>query len=953
MWRNKLEQLVGLLEKIPQPQSFSSKTGVYEPYFILELRASNWEIIPHATYTRLDGSPGREVRLSLGVIDSSKVDISQKELDCLLFLESDATANNRSIFSYTQPVGFLLDWLSESRLVAKTQFRSEVQPIRVCPEKATINLRLKKGAIGYFLLASLIFPDNTILEIREPATVLTANPIFLLYQDTLYQVASALPAVFWHNYFRIQEQFEIPLDELNEFIRLYLPHILPVLDWNNLGEHISEKEFPLSEKLIIFNEWNNHLQIDVKFRYGANEFPAYPASDRSLATDRKRLCIVRREGEKEEQARRFLEENGLIYRSGHWHIASDYYSLDWMRLIAPKLQKAGFTLVNEEQLQRYRVHREKARLQIKVKAGTDWLNLNFNILIGQNTVEIPDLVKQLESGKPYLRLEDGSSIYFDQDIQERLKEISHFLELKNGQGEIRLPIAGITVLQELQPLSEVVRVDKRVRTLLEKYQQVKKIEAVPPPKELHGVLREYQAHGLNWLSFLHQFSFGGILADDMGLGKTVQVIALLLHLQEQQQLQHPALIVVPLTLIFNWHEEIQKFAPQLRVLRYTGNRQERIKHLKKISRYDVVLCSYGVALQDQKKLAGVKFDYLILDESQKVKNPQTKTYKAISKLEARHKLALTGTPVENSLQDLWAQINIVNPGLLGSLKDFQKRYMDPNGEDPALRRQTLKKIVYPFILRRTKEEVETQLPPLTEIVQYVEMTDSQRDIYQKWLAFYRGEILSRVDQAGMNKNRLKIVEALTYLRQIACHPSILNHDVELLDSGKTQLLADMLEDLLGKGHKILIFSQFVRFLTLVRKIFDERGWRYEYLDGKVRNRAERIHNFQENPDISAFLISLKAGGLGLNLTAADYVIHLDPWWNPAVEQQATDRAHRIGQEKRVFVYKFVLKGSVEEKIIKMQQVKRELSEEIITSDTGFVKQLTRQDLETLFEDRLP
>ncbi|MCB0305808.1 MAG: DEAD/DEAH box helicase, partial [Calditrichaeota bacterium] len=260
----------------------------------------------------------------------------------------------------------------------------------------------------------------------------------------------------------------------------------------------------------------------------------------------------------------------------------------------------------------------------------------------------------------------------------------------------------------------------------------------------------------------------------------------------------------------------------------------------------------------------------------------------------------------------------------------------------------LKKIVYPFILRRTKEEVETELPPLTEIVQYIDMTEEQQEAYEKSLEYYRSEIFSQINDVGINKTRLKIVEALTYLRQIACHPAILDEKMGLFDSGKVQLLEDMLEDLVSKGHKILIFSQFVRFLNLVRKVFEKNDWKYEYLDGKVRDRAERIHNFQDNPGINAFLISLKAGGLGLNLTAADYVIHLDPWWNPAVEQQATDRAHRIGQDKRVFVYKYIVKNTVEEKILKLQQQKRELSEEMITSDSGFVKQLSRQDLELLF-----
>ncbi len=371
--------------------------------------------------------------------------------------------------------------------------------------------------------------------------------------------------------------------------------------------------------------------------------------------------------------------------------------------------------------------------------------------------------------------------------------------------------------------------------------------------------------------------------------------------------------------------------------------------LKKFPRYDVILCSYGIVLQDQHLLTEKDYSYLIVDESQKIKNPETKTYRAANKLKAPHKLALTGTPIENSLIDLWAQINFLNPGLLGNLKQFQKQYIEVPPEDRDRKIKALKKLIYPFLLRRTKEEVETQLPPLTEVIHYIEMTEHQQQIYQKWLRYYRDEIFLQIDNQGLNKSRLKILEALTYLRQLACHPGILNEDIDLLDSGKMQLLNDMLEGILVKGHKVLIFSQFVRFLKIVRQFFDAKAFRYEYLDGKVANRAQKIKNFQHNPNISAFLISLKAGGVGVNLTAADYVLHLDPWWNPAVERQATDRAHRIGQDKRVFVYKYIVKDSVEEKILALQQKKKQISDELITSDASFIKQLTREDLELLFE----
>ena len=948
-WRNKLEQLVGLLEKMPRPKSFQSKAGVYEPYFVFELRSSNWEIVPYASYTRLDGSPGREVRLTLSVVDSSKVNISQSELDTLIFLEGDINSN-RSIFNYTQPVGFLLDWVSQSRLMIKETAASNPVKATMHTEKATIILRLQKGRSGYYMQPALVFEGGDVLPLKEPGIILASNPIYMLYGTKIYLIESALPATFWQNYFRIREKFEIPHTELPEFIRIYLPHLLPVIDWENIGEHIEQINYPLSAKSIEFSEYNHHLQIDINFTYGEFEFPAQPVIDRSLATKQRQLCIIKRDVQAESQARKMLEENGLIFRTGHWSIAADYNGLDWMRLTLPKLERAGFTIINEDKLKRYRVHRQLPKLQIKVKSGADWLDITYSLTMGRESVLAPNLLKQIENGKSYVKLDDGSHIFVTDEIKQQFNAISQYLELKNGQGEMRLPMAGITMLKELEPHTESLRIDKYAGELLEKYRQFESIQPVSPPEGLNGQLREYQQSGLDWLHFLKDLHFGGILADDMGLGKTIQMISLLLKLKNEGWLEKPALIVVPLTLVFNWEDEIQKFAPQLRVLRYYGNRAERQKMIKELASYDVVLCSYGMVLQDHKSLSTKQFSYLVLDESQKIKNPHTKTYRALEKLKAKRRLALTGTPVENSLMDLWAQMNFVNPGLLGTMKQFETRYLNVEEDERDAQIAQLKRIIFPFILRRTKEEVETQLPPLTEIVQHIDMTESQREAYDKWLSYYREQIFNSIDSEGLNKSRLKIVEALTYLRQIACHPAILDDKTDLQDSGKVQLLEDMLDDLLVKGHKVLIFSQFVRFLNIVRKIFDAKGWKYEYLDGQVpqASRGERIHNFQNNPDISAFLISLKAGGLGLNLTAADYVIHLDPWWNPAVEQQATDRAHRIGQDKRVFVYKFIVKESVEERILKMQQKKRELSEALITSDDGFIKQLTHEDLEMLF-----
>ncbi|RMF58901.1 MAG: hypothetical protein D6748_07545, partial [Calditrichaeota bacterium] len=513
-WRSKLEQLIGLIEKVPQPRTFKTRIGVYEPYFVIELRASNWELIPYASYTRLDGSSGREVRLSLSLVDSSKVEISQNELNCLLFLESDSSPNSRAIFSYTQPVGFLLEWLSESRIMVRETNQETPQRVTVHPETSQIIMRLKRTKKGYALQPSLLFPDGKILEINNPAIVLTSNPIYLLYGKVIYQINSALPAIFWNNYFRIWDQFDIPFSELDDFVRIYLPHLFPILDWENLGDTIVKQTPPLTSKEIVFSEINNHLQIDVYFHYDKFRFMAYPAVDKSLTTVGKNLHIIQRQLEEEDRARKFLEENGLLYSGGNWHIAADYHYLDWMRLVVPKLKKAGFVITGEEKLRRYRVYRQPPRLDIRVRSGVNWIDVDYQIAVGKEIVKIPQLLPQLKDYKGYIKLANGAHIYVDESLRDQLLTFANFLEFKTGEGSLHLPQAGVAMLHALQGLNATLHLDKKSQELLEKYNAFQKIRPVTPPNTLQGTLREYQQHGLNWLCFLKDFYFGGILADD-------------------------------------------------------------------------------------------------------------------------------------------------------------------------------------------------------------------------------------------------------------------------------------------------------------------------------------------------------------------------------------------------------------------------------------------------------
>ncbi|MCD4711240.1 MAG: DEAD/DEAH box helicase, partial [Bacteroidales bacterium] len=493
-----------------------------------------------------------------------------------------------------------------------------------------------------------------------------------------------------------------------------------------------------------------------------------------------------------------------------------------------------------------------------------------------------------------------------------------------------------------------------------------------PPNGLDASLRSYQVEGFRWLCFLQQNGFGGCLADDMGLGKTLQAIAVLLRSKElsrntgsaapdqgtgvdgrQFSLFNTAtnkltsLIVVPASLLHNWSKECRRFAPGLKVLTHVGNQRNR--ELTNFHYYDLVISTYHTVRQDSLKLSTFRFHYIVLDESQMIKNPSSKLYNAIVTLQSDHKLVLTGTPIENSLTDLWSQINFVNPGLLGTLGFFKRSFVYPiEKKRDEEREEKLKELINPFILRRTKNEVARELPPVFEQVRYVNMTESQKRLYEEEKSLVRNAILENLEEVGLERSSIVVLQALTRLRQIANHPDMLE-EFSGEDSGKfTEVYRDI-ESVISEGHKVLVFSSFVKHLDLFRTRLEQNGIGYAYLTGSrnQRQREEAVHDFQTRSSCSLFLISLKAGGVGLNLTAADYVFILDPWWNPAAEMQALSRAHRIGQENRVFVYRFISNDTIEEKIQRLQEHKRELAETFVTSNNP-LKSLSEKELLELF-----
>ena len=581
--------------------------------------------------------------------------------------------------------------------------------------------------------------------------------------------------------------------------------------------------------------------------------------------------------------------------------------------------------------------------KLALSTGIDWFDLDGGIDYGGQSVNLPDLLAAARRGETMIELGDGSMGMLP---EEWLKKFGMLADLGTAEnGALRFNASQAGVLDALLANQPEIQVDAAFEKVRERLRQFEGVVALDSPPGFHGELRPYQREGLGWLDYLQRFGFGGILADDMGLGKTIQVLALLQRRRYRRQAKGPALAVVPRSLVFNWIQEAAKFTPRLKVLDYTGPGRHSLR--EKFAEYDLIITTYGTLRTDITELTNFEFDYVMLDESQAIKNADSQSAKAARLLRARHRLAISGTPIENHLGELWSVIEFLNPGMLGSDTVFKKYASAGTGAGlDAADRILLAKTLRPFILRRTKSQVVQDLPEKTEQTLYCDMETEQRRCYDELRVHYRDALL-RKDAVELNRSKIEVLEALLRLRQAACHPGLINPDVSSEPSAKLEMLLPSIAEVVEEGHKVLVFSQFTSFLAIVRERLDQEQLVYEYLDGRTRNRAAKVERFQNDPACPIFLISLKAGGLGLNLTAAEYVYLLDPWWNPAVEAQAIDRSHRIGQTQHVFAYRLICRGTVEEKILELQQKKRDLADAILNADNRVISTLTREDLEFL------
>ncbi len=810
--------------------------------------------------------------------------------------------------------------------------------------KVLFHFRRNENGTNYFV--TLMHDNDRFAFMKQGGIMLCTQPAVLVVNKKLYRfydfVDGAKLAVFLdRKYIHIAPQTE------EKYYSGFVKKLMETSPVYAEGfEIINEKhEAKVLLKLNKLSETKYGIRVSLK--YGKNIFwfseekhthvsfkwtengPQFTKVARSKRWEENQIASLKLLGLGQKLDDVFIVKDGSLAQTIHWIQENNEV-----------LQAGGFELVNgTEQSFLF----EKPTIHYTIGSQSDWFDLKIMVNVGKFQFPFSALLKNIKSGNAQYELPDKSIFV----IPEEWFAIGASLDraTKNGE-DFRVKKFQLDVLDHIQS-----------QKIQEHLNQLVNIVPETPNKEFKGTLRPYQLDGLSWLMFLKNNHFGGILADDMGLGKTVQTLAFLQKITREkvvavdlfsQSSGVPSLLVAPTSLVYNWFNEGKQFTPNLNLLIHSGSK--RATTLTELQKVDVIITSYGLIRNDFSLFSQMHFNAIVLDESQNIKNRTAKTTQLIYKLQADIRLALTGTPVENSISDIWSQMNFLNKGMLGTAKQFEDLYVKPiekqGDKEIAVK---LQKLIKPFVLRRTKSEVAKDLPPIFEKVVLCEMSEDQEKLYEEVKSAYRNSILEIVKEKGLQKSKLNILQGLTKLRQIANHPAMLDKEYTGT-SGKHEVLLEHIKTAVSEGHKVLVFSQFVSYLTILNKELNKSNIATYELVGSTskENRQDRVEKFQSQNDVSVFLLSLKAGGTGLNLTAADYVFLVDPWWNPAAEAQARDRTHRIGQANKVFSYKFISKDTIEEKIVQLQRRKEGFAKDIITSENNILANLDLKDLGILF-----
>jgi superfamily II DNA or RNA helicase len=777
------------------------------------------------------------------------------------------------------------------------------------------------------------------------------NAGLVLHDFNLYAL-SDLAEVHIAEQFMPDGKLTIPASQWNEFLDKKLMQWSQALYVNfsdEIVEHI-DKVKPVyrlylteREQMLVMQPAFSYNDIEIKWGFFGDVIEPHEG----------RIKIVKRNEEQEQQ---FINLIRTLHSDIQQNLKDHFFYLpansvlanNWFFRFTEVMREWNVEIFGFEGLKNLRINVHKPETRVHVSSGVDWFDASVDLVFGDQSVSIIDVKRALAQKLNFVKLGDGSVGLLP---EEWLKKYSLLIKVGEAKGgKLRLKKFHFSVLDELLAEIDEDALQEELEKKKEKLSDIisNGFAEVEPPAQVTAVLRPYQLSGFQWLLFLREAGWGGILADDMGLGKTVQTLTFFQHHKNETQ-GAKFLVVCPTTLMYNWENEIRKFTPELTHFIHHG--PKRSASAASFAPYDIIITTYGTMRSDIKFFKDFFFDYVVLDESQSIKNPQSQVARASLLLNCKNRLALSGTPVQNNTFDLYAQMNFLNPGMLGSREFFMNEFATPIDkfqEDEV--KQQLKKLTYPFLLRRTKEQVAKDLPEKTETILFCEMGTEQRKIYDAYRNTYRSQILGMIEEQGIERSTMHILQGLTKLRQICDSPAILNEEEKFHNHSVKldELTREIIENV--GNHKALIFSQFLGMLALIKKELQAKGIPFVYFDGSSSSaeRERAIQEFQNNEECRVFLISLKAGGIGLNLTAADYVYIVDPWWNPAVEQQAIDRTHRIGQTKNIFAYRLICKETIEEKMLQLQERKRALASDLISDDNAFLKRLTRDDIAFLF-----
>jgi superfamily II DNA or RNA helicase len=846
--------------------------------------------------------------------------------------------------------------------------------IKIEPQSAEAVFNFSRGndGIRYFLTVS--HKNQEMNLTNTSAIVLTNDPCRLVIKNKLL-VFNDIDGKKLSPFFKT-DYIHIPPQREKEYFEKFIINAIKKFRVKNTGFEIIE-EFP--EPTIILSlegDLAYHSVLALRFDYGRNVLVSTQDHEKVFVVlqnqdNAYKLFKINRKLEKEKDISGFLTEKGLqVYQGGFYNLLHETQLtkdeeiselVNWLNLHTPLLEKKKIQIQQNFFEKKYFLN--PINIETKVHVRGDWFDIQSIVHLGGYQIPFIKFRNHILQNSREYQLPNGEVMILPKEWFSKYADLMLFS--KKGEEFISISKLHYKLLEKTIPEAGIQDSSGAFYELM----QSEQYKAENIPTSIKAELRPYQKEGYYWMYLLYLTNLGGCLADDMGLGKTLQTLTIITKAREEakkavhieskgKKVAQPtlfdisaspvpaSLIVLPSSLVHNWANEIVKFAPHLKLLKHIGGNRET--DFSGFDKYDIILTTYGVVRNEIEWLSKYEFFYVVLDESQIIKNPESKVFQAVIELKSKHRLVLTGTPIENSLSDLWSQMHFVNPGLLGELSFFRQNFLTPiEKEGNTDRQQKLQQLIRPFILRRTKGEVASDLPELTEQIRYCNMTESQKAYYEEEKSKARNKILDSISSVGIEKSALLVLQALTRLRQIANHPFMVDPDYSA-DSGKFEEVISNIENMIAEDHKVLIFSSFVKHLDLFKKYFDNNQRKYSMLIGETRNREEVIKQFQADPENRFFLISLKAGGVGLNLTAADYVFILDPWWNPAAEMQAISRSHRIGQTQNVFVYRYISVETVEEKIVRLQERKSELADLFINSNNPF-QQISREEIMDLFE----